>query len=143
EVDQLINGTVRQYAHIVVDEAQDLSPMQLRCVGRRSQGGSLTIVGDLAQSTGPWARDAWAGVTDHLPATQPVAVSPLRYGYRVPRQVYAQAQRLLPVAAPLVAPPEVVRDGPASPHMHRVELPERAGRAVEVAQAHAAAGRFV
>jgi DNA helicase IV len=143
EVDHLITGTVRQYSHIVVDEAQDLSPMQLRCVGRRSRHGSLTIVGDLAQSTGRWARDTWAGVTDHLPATQPVTVAPLRYGYRVPRQVYAEAQRLLPVAAPLVAPPEVVRDGPAAPRMHRVDLPERAGRAVEVAQAHAAAGRFV
>jgi DNA helicase IV len=143
EAEQLINGTVRQFAHIVVDEAQDLSPMQLRCVGRRSRTGSLTIVGDLAQSTGAWARDEWAAVTAHLPASQPVTVSPLRYGYRVPRQVYAHAQRLLPVAASLAAPPEVVRDGPGEPQVHRVDLAERAGRTVEVALTHAKAGRFV
>lgn len=143
EAEHLIAGTGRRYAHIVVDEAQDLSPMQLRAVARRSASGSLTVVGDLAQSTGPWARDSWPEVTGHLPAAHAVAVMPLRYGYRVPRQAYELAARLLPVAAPHVAPPEVVRDGPAEPRIHRVGLAERAGRVVAVAAAHARDGQFV
>lgn len=143
EVEYLINGAGRRYGHVVIDEAQDLSPMQLRAVGRRSANGSLTLVGDLAQSTGPWARDDWSEVTRHLPATQPVRVTALRHGYRVPRQIYAMAQRLLPVAAPAVAPPDAVRDGPASPGVHRVTLAARAGRVAALAAEHAEAGRFV
>ena len=139
----LINGVDRTYAHIVVDEAQDLSPMQLRSVARRSATGSLTLVGDLAQSTGPWAKDSWDEVTRHLPTTHPTTVAHLRYGYRVPRQVYEYAAQLLPVAAPTVTPPEVVRDGPADPGVHVVDLSQRAGRAVTIAMNHAAAGRFV
>ena len=46
---------IRTYGHIIVDEAQDLSPMQLRMLTRRSLSGSMTVVGDIAQSTGAWA----------------------------------------------------------------------------------------
>ena len=46
---------IRSYGHIVVDEVQDLSPMQLRMLARRSLSGSMTVVGDIAQATGPWA----------------------------------------------------------------------------------------
>ncbi|WP_326551697.1 HelD family protein [Micromonospora sp. NBC_01813] len=144
ELDHLIDGAPqRRYGHVLVDEAQDLSPMQLRAVARRSRTGSLTVVGDLAQSTGAWARDSWDEVTSHLPTTHPVRVAPLRYGYRVPRQAYEFAARLLPVAAPAVTAPEVVRDGPAEPGVHRVGLTERAGRVVAVATEHAARGAFV
>ncbi|MFI6762575.1 HelD family protein [Micromonospora sp. NPDC050417] len=142
ELDHLVNGAGRRYGHVVVDEAQDLSPMQLRAVGRRSANGSFTVVGDIAQSTGAWARDSWDEVTRHLPTPHPVTVTALRYGYRVPRPAYALAARLLPVAAPGVTAPEVVRDGP-EPSTHRVGLTERPGRVVTVALAHAAAGRFV
>ncbi|HZN75267.1 MAG TPA: UvrD-helicase domain-containing protein [Micromonosporaceae bacterium] len=143
EVDDLIFGTDQRYRHIVVDEAQDLSPMQLRGIARRSATGSLTVVGDLAQSTGPWARDAWDDVLAHLPARQPQKTVALRYGYRVPRRVYDIAARLLPFAAPGVPPIRVVRDGPADPGIHRVTEAERAERAVSVAVARAAEGWFV
>jgi DNA helicase IV len=142
ELDDLINGVPRRYRHIVLDEAQDLSPMQLRAVARRSATGSLTVVGDLAQSTGPWARDSWADVLEHLPRTLPDSVVALRYGYRVPRQVYAFAARLLPLVAPGLEPLTVVRDGP-EPRLHRVAVTDRADRAVKVALEHAAAGRYV
>jgi DNA helicase IV len=143
EVDFLINGSpAERYGHIVVDEAQDLSPMQLRSIARRSATGSLTVLGDLAQSTGPWARDSWDDVTVHLPGTYPRTIAQLRYGYRVPRQVYEFAALLLPIAAPLTVPTEVIRDGPR-PGIHRVESADRAGRAVAIAQAHAAERRFV
>ncbi|MFF0313924.1 HelD family protein [Micromonospora sp. NPDC005252] len=143
ELAHLIDGPGRRYAHVVVDEAQDLSPMQLRAVARRSATGSLTVVGDLAQSTGNWARDSWDEVLTHLPTVHPARITPLRYGYRVPRQAYETAAPLLPVAAPGVTPVEVVRDGPADTGVHRVGLAELAGRAVTVARGHAEAGRFV
>src|SRR5439155_3129998 len=100
-------------------------------------------VGDLAQSTGPWARDSWDDVLALLPATLPPHIETLRHGYRVPRQVYEFAAALLPIAAPGVEPAIVVRDGPADPTVHRVGAAERAARAVSIAMAHAAAGRFV
>jgi hypothetical protein len=143
EIEDLISGVPAPYRHIVVDEAQDLSPMQLRSIARRSATGSLTVVGDLAQSTGAWARDRWDDVVAHLPATLPHSVAGLRYGYRVPRQVYELAATLLPVAAPGASPVTVVRDGPAAPGIHRVDAGARAGRAVSLAKAHADAGRFV
>jgi DNA helicase IV len=143
ELEHLIDGIQHRYAHVVVDEAQDLSPMQLRSAARRCPSGSLTIVGDLAQSTGPWARETWDEVTVHLPSNRPTSLVPLRYGYRVPRQVYDLAARLLPVAAPAVVPPEVVRDGPREPGIHRVALPARAGRVATLATTYAADGQFV
>jgi UvrD-like helicase C-terminal domain len=82
-------------------------------------------------------------VTGHLPATYPVALAPLRYGYRVPRQAYELAAQLLPVAAPHAQPPEVVRDGPAEPRIHRVGLADRAGRTAAVAAGYAGQGQFV
>jgi DNA helicase IV len=143
EVDALINGASGRYRHIVIDEAQDLSPMQLRAIARRSSTGSLTVVGDLAQSTGAWARDSWDEVLDHLPHTQPSVVAGLRYGYRVPRQVYELAATLLPIAAPGTEPIRVVRDGPADPGIHVVEPGERAGRAAQIARDHLQSNRFV
>jgi len=69
------NGTgedgVRKYGHIVVDEVQDLSPMQLRMLTRRSLSGSMTVVGDVAQATAPWAPTSWSDITDHLPRRRP------------------------------------------------------------------------
>ncbi len=143
EIEELLIGVSRRYFHIVVDEAQDLSPMQLRSIGRRSATGSMTIVGDLAQSTGPWARDRWIDLLHHLPANLPPNVATLRYGYRVPRQVYDFASQLLPLAAPGMAPLTVVRDGPADPLIHQVDTGSRAARVAAVATEHAAAGRYV
>ena len=62
---------VRKYGHIVVDEVQDLSPMQLRMLTRRSLSGSMTVVGDIAQATAPWAPTSWTDITDHLPRRRP------------------------------------------------------------------------
>lgn len=143
EVEHLINGIDDRYAHIVVDEAQDLSPMQLRAIARRSSTGSMTIVGDVAQSTGHWARDGWDDVLKHLPTDLPHVREDLRFGYRVPRQIFDFAARLLPVAAPDLVAPEIVRDGPADPVIHRIDVDERPAVAVRAAMAHAAHGRSV
>ena len=58
---------IRTYGHIVIDEVQDLTPMQLRMASRRSLNGSMTVVGDIAQATGALAPDDWADVLKHLP----------------------------------------------------------------------------
>ncbi|WP_432056945.1 HelD family protein [Streptomyces sp. bgisy022] len=83
------------YAHIVVDEAQDLSPMQCRAVARRSSFGSVTVLGDLAQGTTPWAAHDWPRFLAHLGKPDAV-VTPLTTGFRVPAAVAELANRLLP-----------------------------------------------
>ncbi|WP_033240732.1 HelD family protein [Streptomyces albidoflavus] len=83
------------YRHIVVDEAQDLSPMQCRAVARRAAHGSLTVLGDLAQGTAPWAAADWPGLLAHLGREEAV-VTRLTEGFRLPTAVAELANRLLP-----------------------------------------------
>ncbi|WP_128432231.1 HelD family protein [Streptomyces cyaneus] len=82
------------YGHLVVDEAQDLSPMECRAIARRAAFGSLTVLGDLAQGTTPWAARSWETVLRHLGKPDAVVV-PLTTGFRVPGAVLALANRLL------------------------------------------------
>ncbi|WP_454858184.1 HelD family protein [Promicromonospora soli] len=95
-------------AHIVVDEAQDLSAMMLRALGRRAATGSLTVLGDLAQATTPWASSDWSDVLGHL-AKPDGHVEQLTAGFRVPADVIDLAARLLPSIAPGLEPPTAVR----------------------------------
>lgn len=133
-----------EFAHIVVDEAQDLSPMQLIALRRRSAGGAMTIVGDIAQSTGHWARSAWDDVVEHLASPLPSATVQLDYGYRVPRGVMDVASALLPWAAPGVEPPQVIRDVDRAPQWHEIEPREdRFARVVQVVREHSSNGLFV
>ncbi|MEU3918840.1 AAA family ATPase [Streptomyces sp. NPDC029004] len=83
------------YGHIVVDEAQDLSPMQCRAIARRAGFGSLTVLGDLAQGTTPWAARSWREQLAHLGKEQ-ASVVPLTTGFRVPAAIVALANRLVP-----------------------------------------------
>ena len=94
--------------HIVADEAQDLSPMMLRALARRSSTGSLTVLGDLAQATTPWATRSWAEALGHL-GKPDAHVEQLTRGFRVPGEVIEYAARLLPVIAPGLEPPTSVR----------------------------------
>jgi DNA helicase IV len=82
------------YGHLVVDEAQDLSPMECRAIARRARFGSITVLGDLAQGTTPWAARSWDTVLRHL-GKPDAAVVPLTIGFRVPRAVVQLANRLL------------------------------------------------
>jgi DNA helicase IV len=100
---------VRTYGHIVVDEAQDLSPMQLRMLCRRSLNGSMTVVGDIAQATGAWAHAGWDEVLSQLPDRRPPRTAELTIGYRLPAPTMALAARVLARAAPELTPPTSVR----------------------------------
>ncbi|MCZ9337651.1 AAA family ATPase, partial [Streptomyces sp. TRM76130] len=82
------------YGHVVVDEAQDLSPMECRAIARRAAFGSLTVLGDLAQGTTPWAARSWRTVLGHL-GRPDAAVAELTTGHRVPQAVVGLANRLL------------------------------------------------
>ncbi|MEU9295237.1 UvrD-helicase domain-containing protein [Streptomyces sp. NPDC048266] len=106
--------------HVVLDEAQDLSPMQYRAVGRRCTTGSATVLGDLAQGTTPWATASWAEALGHLGKPEAV-VEELTAGFRVPREVIAYASRLLPHMSPGLAPVESVRENPGSLVVRRTD----------------------
>ena len=94
--------------------------MQLRMVARRSLNGSMTVVGDIAQATGPFAPDDWSELLAHLPDRRPARVVELTIGYRIPGQIMAMANRILRVAAPQIAPPAAVREGDVPPEVRRV-----------------------
>ncbi|MBA3653521.1 MAG: AAA family ATPase [Actinobacteria bacterium] len=115
EAEALLHGPGRTYGHIVVDEAQDLSPMQLRMLARRCPSGSMTILGDVAQGIGVWAIDSWDEAFAHLPTPAGSRTQELHMGYRSPAQVIDYAARLLPEAAPQVRPTESVRRGRTEP----------------------------
>ncbi len=110
---------IETYGHIVVDEVQDLTPLQLRMVGRRSLNGAMTVVGDIAQATGPFAPSDWSDVLALLPKNRDATVAELSVGYRIPRQIMMFAGRLLPTAAPTQKPPTAVREGDAEPRIVR------------------------
>ncbi len=110
----------RTYGHIVVDEAQDLSPMELRMVGRRSLSGSVTAVGDIGQATGPWAPTTWEEVTAHLPSNRPARMVGLSVSYRTPAEVIEVASRLLAEAAPGLTPPTPARRTGVPPRFEAV-----------------------
>ncbi|WP_242581328.1 AAA family ATPase [Streptomyces sp. MST-110588] len=95
--------------HVVLDEAQDLSPMQYRAVGRRCTTGSATVLGDIAQGTTPWATDTWEEALAHM-GKPGSAVEELTQGFRVPREVIAYASRLLPAIAPDLSEATSIRE---------------------------------
>jgi DNA helicase IV len=108
---------IRTYGHIVVDEVQDLSPMELKMISRRSLNGSMTVVGDIAQATGPSAPSDWEDVLEHLPTKREPRVIGLSVGYRIPQQIMNLANRVMAAAAPGLRAPESVRDGDADPRI--------------------------
>ncbi|MGY1452533.1 HelD family protein [Streptomyces sp. SS8] len=116
--------------HVVLDEAQDLSPMQYRAVGRRCTTGSATVLGDLAQGTTPWATASWAEALSHL-GKPDAAVEELTRGFRVPREVIAYASRLLPHIAPGLSEATSIRDAAGSLRVRAVAVEELDGTVVD------------
>lgn len=107
EIADLVDRTP-SLGHVVLDEAQDLSAMQLRAVGRRCSTGSMTVLGDIAQGTTPWATPSWDEALTHL-GKSGAHTEELTAGFRVPGQVIEYAARLLPQIAPHLTPPTAVR----------------------------------
>ena len=130
---------IRSFGHIVVDEVQDLSPMQLRMLARRSLSGSMTVVGDIAQATGPWAPQGWDDITRHLSPQRPPRLVELTVSYRTPAEVVALAAKVLAVAAPAISPPRPVRQSGFAPRLVPISRAGLPARLVELARQEVAA----
>jgi DNA helicase IV len=125
EANSLLNGTPFTFGHVVVDEAQDHSAVSLRVIGRRSPQGSMTILGDLAQSTTPAGQQDWTEALGHIRATA-AHVAVLTIGYRVPGPILDAANRLLPFTEVASEPSRSVRLEGDAPTVRVVETAELA-----------------
>jgi DNA helicase IV len=121
EAHALLGTPPRTYGHVIVDEAQDLTPMQLRMIARRARDGSLTLLGDVAQATGAVRYLNWNAVLPHLPRGDEASIEELRHAYRVPREIMELALPLLDTIAPDVIAPISYRTGADPPTVRRVE----------------------
>src|SRR5579864_5537076 len=129
----LVEGPARTYGHVIVDEAQDLSPMQLLMVSRRAVDGSLTMLGDVAQATGPVTYGRWQELEPYLHEDAQVRIEELRHAYRVPAEIMELALPLLDRIAPDIEPPLAYRQGGAPPKLVRVDEGELMAEALREA----------
>ncbi|MGZ8695497.1 MAG: HelD family protein [Gaiellaceae bacterium] len=118
----LVKEPPRRYGHVIVDEAQDLTPMELAMVGRR-MAGAFTLLGDVAQATGPVPYRGWAELAAQLPGGPDALVEELEHAYRVPREIMDFSLPLLDVIAPDVRPPRAYRTGGAPPQLIEADDP--------------------
>ncbi len=139
------NSDIRDFKHIVIDEAQDLSAMQLEAIKRRNSEGFYTLVGDLAQITAPLQRSSWDDVSVQLSVGQTISEKSLRHGYRVPQQPMEVAAALLQSISETLSPPIVIRKASTPPSFHSADTDEvELGRFVcERAQQYASKGLFL
>lgn len=115
----------RRYQHIVIDEAQDLTPMQARSLARRCPSGSMTVLGDLAQATGAHPYASWDELAGMLAGPDGWHLEELTYGYRLPAEVMTFAAPLAAKLAPGVTFPTSVRpEGGASLRLLAVDRSE-------------------
>jgi DNA helicase IV len=135
EARTLLTGAPRSYGHVIVDEAQDLSPMQLLAISRRAVDGSLTILGDVAQATGPVVYRHWEELQPYLPDEAEMDIEELRHAYRVPAEIMDFALPLLDRIAPEVEPPLAYRKGGDPPRLVHVGEDELLAAALREAAA--------
>jgi DNA helicase IV len=124
EAEALLKGAPRRFGHVVVDEAQDCSPMQLRMLARRARHASMTVLGDLAQATGPASPQSWDETLAHLGSPANAQPAELTMGYRLPGAFLSLANRMLPTAAPGVAASRSVREDGDPPDLHALAVDE-------------------
>ncbi|MGW4952481.1 HelD family protein [Streptomyces parvulus] len=109
-----------EYAHVIVDEAQDLTPMQWRMVGRRGRHATWTVVGDPAQSS--WSDpDEAAEARDEALGTRPRRRFELTVNYRNPAEIAELAARVLALAMPGATSPSAVRSTGLEPRFVAAE----------------------
>ncbi|WP_121702080.1 UvrD-helicase domain-containing protein, partial [Streptomyces sp. E5N298] len=109
-----------EYAHVIVDEAQDLTPMQWRMVGRRGRTATWTVVGDPAQSS--WSDpDEAAAARDEALGTRPRRRFELTVNYRNPAEIAELAAKVLALAMPGSPSPSAVRSTGVRPRFAVVE----------------------
>ncbi|MFN2523409.1 MAG: ATP-binding domain-containing protein, partial [Mycobacteriales bacterium] len=110
----------RDYAHVVVDEAQDVSPMQWRALGRRARSGTWTVVGDWAQSVWPDPAETAAAV-DAVAGKRRIRRHELTTNYRTSTEIADLAAEVLALIDPAATPPAAVRST-GNPPVVRTEV---------------------
>ncbi|WP_406337686.1 HelD family protein [Streptomyces sp. NBC_00649] len=138
ELEHILTGRPdRTYGHVVVDEAQDLTPMQARSLARRCPSGSMTVVGDLAQATGPVLYETWEQLGALLARRDGWRSAELRTGFRVPDEVMRFVRSLGAHCAGSVTVPDSVRRTGTEVIVSKAADPVGRGaeRAVELAKA--------
>jgi len=123
------------YGHIVVDEAQDLSPMELRVLKRRDLTGSMTVVGDMGQATTASSPASWTTLLDVLSPRRAPARVDLTVSYRTPEEVLDFAAPTLAAAAPELSAPRPVRRAGVEPLVRTVGVDEFDSALVEITKA--------
>ncbi len=101
------SATDEPYLHVILDEAQDLSPMECRMIARRVEYASMTVVGDLGQATHPLAAESWPQLLTRI-GKREIRTLELHTGYRVPQVIADYAAQAL---APGIAPTRSYRPG--------------------------------
>jgi DNA helicase IV len=119
-----------KFGHVIVDEAQELSPMAWRMLFRRNPNRSMTVVGDLAQCSANWAPSSWGEILEDF-ASDRWRVAELTVNYRTPTEIMESANAVLALAAPEIAPTVAIRSAGTSPYRRRIKS---MARAVEVAE---------
>jgi hypothetical protein len=128
----------RTFGHVIVDEAQDLTPMQWRMLARRCPAGSMTLVGDLGQAKHPWSARSWSAVCSLAAPNGPHRVLELTINYRTPEEVMRLAASVLAEFAPELRPPAAVRSSGEDP-VDIATSPEQLAATVREAARHEAA----
>lgn len=136
--DRAKNDRTVKFGHVIVDEAQELSPMTWRMIFRRNPSRSMTIVGDLAQASSPWSPTTWGTVLDPYGADRWNQVE-LTVNYRTPSEIMALATCVLREALPNVVAPAAIRDAGTQPVAYQSERGEIARLTARVVAAELAA----
>ncbi|MHB8262551.1 MAG: HelD family protein [Acidimicrobiales bacterium] len=122
---QVDDDPVRKYGYIVVDEAQGLSPMEMRVIARRSLSGDMTLAGDMAQAVGPNPPASWDDVMARMGVSgnmkRDVRMVELTVSYRTPREILEAAEPVLASYMPELAPPRTLRSTGVRPAAIRVD----------------------
>ena len=146
------------YGHVVVDEAQELSPMQWRLLMRRCPLKSFTVVGDIAQTSSASGATSWEQAMRPFVAER-FTLEELTVNYRTPMQIAEAATRVAHAAGLTISTPKAVREGEWPPIVDRlaqgtmleklreilpgeVEIADGGLLAVIVPESHAARGAF-
>jgi DNA helicase IV len=125
EMSENSSDEIRTFGHVLVDEAQDLTPMQWRMIARRCPTMSMTVVGDFAQASLPGACADWDEVTEILSGVAPSSTQTvlLSVNYRTPAEVMDLAHDVMREVSPELAQTEAVREVGLPPYVERAEQP--------------------
>ncbi len=135
----ILEKGARVYGHVVVDEAQGVSPMQWRALSRRCPAGSFTVVGDLGQASSVRAPADWPEALSELRSRSGLRVEELTVNYRTPAEVMRLAAAVLAEAAPTLNPPSSVREAHQQPAVIRADPDELLARCVATSVAERSA----